>query len=381
MSKISGDWLTNPATQHVAAVISGAGYQIYFVGGCVRNALLNTSVSDIDMATNALPNIVIELCTKAGLKAIPTGIDHGTVTIISNDIPHEITTFRTDIATDGRHADVAFSDNITDDALRRDFTMNALYADQTGTISDPVNGLPDLLTRRVKFVGDPHERINEDYLRILRFFRFHAWYGDPSAGLDADGLAACAEGLAGVPNLSRERVGAEMIKLLSATNPAPAVASMAQAGVLQIVMEGADPKALAPLEHFENGRAPDWRRRAAVLGGNSLREAWRLSKKDAFHMAELRNALGSAASVAELAYRHGANLALNASLARAAIFETPPATSLDQDIERGVAATFPVKASDLPNLNGPELGNKLRNLEASWIKSNFTMSKDDLLAL
>lgn len=381
MNKVSGQWLTNPATQDVASMFIDTGYQVFFVGGCVRNALLNVSVSDIDMATDALPETVLQLGKDAGFKTIPTGIDHGTVTVVSGGIAHEITTFRTDVATDGRHADVAFSNDITQDARRRDFTMNALYADPNGTVHDPVCGLPDLQARKVKFVGEPHERIAEDYLRILRFFRFHAWYGDADAGLDVESLAACADGIEGLKQLSRERIGAEMIKLLSADNPAPSIASMSHSGVLQSVMPGVDPKALAPLIHFEDARAPDWRRRAAVLSGKDLKDEWRLAKKDVLHLNQLRQALADLTAIPELSYRYGATMALNTALARSALFETPLAHTVETEIELGANATFPIKAADLPKLEGRDLGEKLRALESVWIQSGFTISKADLLAL
>ena len=195
------------------------GAQALFVGGCVRNTLLGAPVADIDIATDALPERVMDLSAKAGLKAVPTGIDHGTVTVVSEGVPHEITTFRRDVETDGRRAVVVFSKDVAEDAARRDFTMNALYATPDGEIVDPLNGLPDLEARRVRFIGTASHRIQEDHLRSLRFFRFHAWYGDPAGGMDAEALAAIAENLEGLSVLSRERIGAEMLKLLSAQIP------------------------------------------------------------------------------------------------------------------------------------------------------------------
>ncbi len=264
--KVSGDWLTRPGTQAVLGCLTAAGWQALAVGGCVRNSLLGVPTTDVDIATDAAPETVSELAETAGFRVVPTGIDHGTVTVIVQGVPYEVTTFRRDVATDGRRAVVAFSDRLEEDAARRDFTINALYARADGTVIDPLGGLPDLQARRVRFVGDPETRIREDYLRILRFFRFHAWYGDPEGGLDAEGLAACAALSAGIETLSRERLGAEMRKLLSAPDPSR-VAAMAQAGVLLRVLPGADPTALAPLVHLEGARAPDWTRRLAVLGG------------------------------------------------------------------------------------------------------------------
>jgi poly(A) polymerase len=200
-----------PATQALCAAVLAGGYRIFFVGGCVRNAVLGEPVGDLDLATDALPEQVIRLAEAAGFKAIPTGIDHGTVTVLADGVPHEITTFRHDVQTDGRHAVVAYSTDLAQDAARRDFTMNALYADPAGEVIDPLGGLPDLLARRLRFVGDPVQRIGEDYLRILRFFRFSATYGDPALGMDVDALAACAELADGIDGLSRERIGAETV--------------------------------------------------------------------------------------------------------------------------------------------------------------------------
>ena len=185
---------------------------------------------------------------------MPTGLAHGTVTVVAGGRPFEVTTFRRDVETFGRRAVVAFSTDLRDDAARRDFTMNALYVRPDGTVVDPLGGLPDLRAGRVRFVGDGAARIAEDYLRILRFFRFHAWYGDPAAGLDPDGLAACAALQDGLARLSRERVGAEVTKLLAAPDPAPAVGPMAAAGILARVLPGADAAALAP--SFTSRRRP-----------------------------------------------------------------------------------------------------------------------------
>ena len=268
MERIDAPWLAAPATQAVCAALTGAGHQALLVGGCVRNALLGRPVADIDLATDARPEAVIDLARRAGLKPVPTGVEHGTVTVVAEGRPFEVTTFRRDVATDGRRATVAFSTDLAEDAARRDFTMNALYCRPDGALVDPLGGLADLRAGRVRFVGDPAARIAEDYLRILRFFRIHAWYGDPAGGLDPEGLAACAALQEGLARLSRERVGAEMTKLLAAADPAPAVAAMAAAGILGRVLPGADARALAPLVHAEAaaGAAPRWQRRAAALG-------------------------------------------------------------------------------------------------------------------
>lgn len=380
--KISGDWLTRAETQAVFAMLSDAGFQVYAVGGCVRNALMGVAVSDVDMSTDATPEQVVKLAKAAGLKAVPTGIDHGTITVVSGGIPHEITTFRKDVATDGRRATVAFSKYVTDDARRRDFTMNALYVDRDGEVLDPLGGMADLEARVLRFIDDPAQRIREDYLRILRYFRFHAWYGDPASGMDPEALAAIAETFEGLAQISKERVGVELLKLLAATDPAPSVAAMRQTGVLGQVLPGADDRALAPLVHLEGeaGLAPDALRRLASLGGDGVSERLRLSKKQTEILGVFRDEIGSMEALATVAYRHGAHLAHSVALLRAAVFETPLQPEMKTEIALGAEAEFPVKAADLmPDFTGAKLGEALKTLEASWIASGFALTKDDLL--
>ena len=378
---VSGDWLTRPATQALCAALQAGGHRVFFVGGCVRNALLGEMVGDLDLATDALPEKVVRFVEAAGFKAIPTGIDHGTVTVLAGGLPHEITTFRRDVQTDGRHAVVAYSTDLAQDAARRDFTMNALYADPSGEVVDPLGGLPDLRARRLRFVGEPAQRIREDYLRILRFFRFSATYGDPALGMDAEGLAACAELADGIDGLSRERIGAEMRKLLSARDPAPALASMAASGVLRHVLSGADPRYVAPLVHLEAGAPPHWQRRLVVLGGQDWDNALRLSRSEQGLMARLRDQVGNALSPAALGWRLGPEAGADAVLARAAVLESVLPDDWKADVARGAASRFPVTAADLmPALAGPALGAKLAELESRWLASDLRLSRDDLLA-
>ncbi len=266
---------------------------------------------------------------------------------------------------------------MAEDAARRDLTMNALYAEADGTVIDPLGGLPDLRARRVRFVGDPATRIAEDRLRVLRFFRFHAWYGDPDGGLDAEGLAACAAAAGDLGALSRERVGAEILKLLTAPAPAPATAAMARAGVLAVVLPGAEAATLAPLVAAEEhvSAAPDPIRRLAAIGGCEPAQRLRLSKADARRLALLRGAEGG---VAELAWRHGPGVARDVALVRAASGFTLPA-DIEERIARGVAASFPLRASDLP-LEGPALGRALAEAEARWVASDFQLTREELLS-
>lgn len=378
--RVAGDWLAHPGTQALCAALESAGHKALFVGGCVRNALLGVPVSDVDIATDATPETVTNIAESAGFRVVPTGIDHGTVTVIAAGVPHEVTTFRRDVETDGRRAVVAYSTDIAEDAQRRDFTMNALYADRTGAVIDPLSGLPDLLARHVRFVGDAETRIREDYLRILRFFRFHAVHGDPDQGIDAEGLAACAAFSAGLETISCERIGAEMRKLLAATDPSPAIAAMAQSGVLARILPGSDPRALAPLVHLEGATPPDWLRRLAALGGEDPGESLRLSRSELRDLEALRDAIGNMETPAVLGWRLGYARATDALLLRAAMLEHPVPTGAHDAASRGSAAHFPITAADLmPTLQGTALGARLKELEAKWLASDLTLSREDLL--
>jgi poly(A) polymerase len=379
--KVSGDWLTKTGTQSLLATLTAAGHQALFVGGCVRNALMTMAVVDVDIATDARPETVTHLAQEAGFRVAPTGIDHGTVTVIALGIAHEVTTFRRDVATDGRHATVAYATDIAQDAARRDLTMNALYARADGTVIDPLGGLSDVLAHRVRFVGDANQRIIEDYLRILRFFRFHACYGDPAGGLDADGLAACAAHADKIDTLSRERIGAEMRKLLCAPDPGPAVAAMAQSGVLARILPGADARMLPVLVHFEGDEPIRWLRRLAILGGPDATETLRLSRAEQTRLSHIRAALDGADRIAPLAYHYGAGVARDVALLRAAMFEQPPAPNWQADATRGAQAKLPVTAADLmPALQGAALGARLKEIEARWLASDLTLTRAELLA-
>nr|WP_142637376.1 CCA tRNA nucleotidyltransferase [Ruegeria faecimaris] len=382
MMKLSESWVTNPATQTVCAVLIDAGFQALFVGGCVRNALLGAPVSDLDIATDAPPQQVLDLMRAAGLKAIPTGIEHGTITVVSQSIPHEITTFRRDVETDGRRAVVAFSDNVDEDAGRRDFTMNALYARPDGTLLDPLNGLPDLKARKVRFIGNAQHRIREDYLRSLRYFRFHAWYGDAEAGFDLEALSAIATNLDGLAGLSRERVGAEFMKLLTAPDPAPSVAAMRSTGVLAQILPGVEDRSLAPLIALEQqaGAKPEPVRRLSSIATPEIAQTLRLSKAQTQRLTRMRDEAAGTAGTAELGFRYGEEDGLHEVLLRCALLEQPWSEDKRQALRDGAAADFPVRAADLiPDFTGPALGKKLAELEARWIASGFTLTRSELL--
>jgi tRNA nucleotidyltransferase/poly(A) polymerase len=378
--RLEADWLR---ASHLRAVIDALdGAEVYFVGGCVRNTLLDQPVADIDITTPMEPGEVTDRLEAAGLKAVPTGIEHGTVTAVSGGEGFEITTFRADVSTDGRRATVRFSTDIAEDAARRDFTMNAIYARPDGEIVDPLEGLPDLLARRIRFIGDAHDRIREDYLRILRFFRFSAWYGED--GIEAEGLAACAELADGIEGLARERIGAEMKKLLEAPDPAPAVAAMAASGVLARCLPGADPALLGPLVHLEGtaGSAPDWMTRLAALGAEAPAPALRLSRAEAKELESIAGLLAAPGPVASVAYTKGARVARTMALVLAASGETANLKTLEDDIERGVTAEFPLRASDLIDAGmqpGPALGATLEAARSRWLESDFSLDRRQLL--
>ncbi|MEM6306372.1 MAG: CCA tRNA nucleotidyltransferase [Pseudomonadota bacterium] len=375
---ITADWLHSPDVQRLFDLFDQAGFEIYAVGGCVRNTLLNRPIVDVDLSTNARPAQVMELLETVGLRAVPTGFDHGTITAVVDGTPYEITTYRKDVETDGRRAVVHFADTIGDDSLRRDFTINAIYADAAGQLYDPQQGLQDISPTQIRFIGDPDARIAEDYLRILRFFRFFAQYGDPDAGLDADGLAACASGADGLAHISRERIGAEVLKTLAVDNPSMAMAAMAQAGVLHRILPGADPAALPVLVHLEHG-PPCPLRRLAVLGGEQVADHLRLSKQQGRDLASICTAATMGTSPHELAYRHGTKIAWDAVLVRCALLGIPVPDTTAHDIDYAAQAVFPLKAKDLPQFSGAALGRALKSAERFWIDHQFKPTQIDLM--
>lgn len=384
-TRIEADWLQAPAVRAVFAALEG---RAFFVGGCVRNALLGAPVGDVDLATPLLPPDVRRRLLRAGLQAVPTGIEHGTVTAVAHGAPYEITTFRADVETDGRHAVVRFSEDMAEDAARRDFTMNALYADADGRVLDPLAGMADLLARRVRFVGEPETRIREDYLRILRFFRFHAWYG--RSDIDADGLAASAALADGLDGLARERVGKEVRKLLAAPDPAPAVAAMEASGVLARILPGVAAGPLGVLVHLEAeavieteaGAPPDWLVRLALLGPRDAEGALRLSKAETRRLARLMALATSSTGPALMAESDGADLARAAMLVRCARSGAGLPDGLEAALARGAVARFPLTAADLLADGwrpGPALGTALAVARERWRSSDFSLDRDGLL--
>lgn len=379
-------WLNASATRAVIAALEAAGGAgcARFVGGCVRNALIGRPVADVDIATTMTPEDVDRAIRAAGLKAVPTGIAHGTVTAVAERTPFEITTLRRDVSTDGRNATVAFTDDWAEDAGRRDFRLNALYAAADGQVFDSTGeGVADALAGRIVFVGDPETRIREDFLRILRFFRFHAWYGrgDP----DAAALAACRSLAPGITRLSAERVSSELMKLLSATDPRAAVAAMADAGVLaQVLPEaGLTPLFDAAVEQEADATArlmmllpPD----EAVVRNATARLRFPNVARDrlsfaarAFPAVSLSMSDRDARAVL---YRHGPQAVRDAVRRR---WAEAPDRADDARRLLGLAdgwarPRLPVGGRDVARLGidpGPETGRLLKAFEEAWIAEDF----------
>ncbi len=283
--------MTAPDTRAVLAALTARGAAVRFVGGCVRDAVLGRAVKDVDLATPDPPETVIRLLQAAGIRAVPTGIKHGTVTAVVGRAHFEVTTLRRDVETDGRHATVAFTDDWTADAARRDFTINALSCAPDGALFDPFGGLDDAREGRVRFVGEAVERIEEDVLRLLRFFRIYAHYGRPPP--DADALAACREMAPALPKLSGERVRAELLKLLIAPDPSDVLALMQEAGALAHVLpEATEVDALPGLCAVERSDADALRRLALLLrrgrgGAPAVAERLRMSNAERRRLAAM----------------------------------------------------------------------------------------------
>lgn len=379
-----------PGLVRVLAALDGDGEEARVVGGAVRDWLIGRGLrSDIDIATTALPDEITRRAHAAGLKPVPTGIEHGTITVIAEGEPYEVTTLREDVETDGRRARVVFGRSWEHDAQRRDFTMNALYLTRTGAVVDLVGGVADAKAGRVRFIGDADTRIREDYLRILRLFRFHASFG--RGPLDADALAAAARHRAGLDQLSRERVRTEMMKLLVAPRAAETLAQMQAAGLLAPVLgrEG-EVAVVARLAGVEAalGLPPDAVRRLGALAvrepadAEALREGLRLSNTEAARLIAVAGPAPTPAMCEKgqkaFLYRMGRQ----AFQDRALIAFSRAGAPLDDEGWRALAAiaadwplpVFPLKAADFLARGmtpGPALGAALRRAEEAWVEAGF----------
>lgn len=391
-------WMTSPAARRVMDALNGARPDCArFVGGCVRNALLGEPVADVDIATQLVPELVHKVMIAAKIAVHPTGIEHGTLTVVSDHHPFEVTSLRQDVETDGRRAVVAFTDDWALDAQRRDFRMNALYATPDGELHDPTGGgLDDIASRRIIFVGDPETRIREDYLRILRFFRFQAWYGRTVP--DAAGLAACAKLRGGLADISAERIWMETGKLLAAPQPLAALDAMELTGVLdQLFIEAKGLKLLRKLVGLDirEGFAPDpivrflalfWKDAAAV---HDVANRMKMSNDERHRLNwAVQHDAPLWGGITEQEVRTALYLAGQQTIRDRLMLEWASDGSADwSDVLTLVDAwqrpVMPVTGADLLKrgvAQGPEIGDALRKLEAAWIDSDFTATHDELLA-
>jgi poly(A) polymerase len=377
-------WLQEPRLQQVMAAIAAAGGEARVAGGAVRNALMGEEVSEIDLASTLRPDAMVAAFRAKGMGVHPTGIGHGTVTVVQHGAVFEITTLRHDVETDGRRAVVAYTDDWAADAHRRDFTMNALYASAAGKIHDFTDGYADILRRRVRFVGSPSARIKEDYLRILRFFRFHARYGNGAP--DAFGLGACKQLKSGLKALSAERLRQEMLKLLVAPGAVATLKVMTRVGILRQI-----------LPHTEDWRVisrlpADGILRLFALAKDpaDLKERLRLSNAEAarieaLHVAPDVSPQLTAKEQRRLLYQIGAQAwsdAAHLSFAKSRVKPDAGWVRLMALPKKWTPPAFPVKGRDLLEagfVSGPELGAMLQHLEDWWIASDFKPGKDDLL--
>jgi poly(A) polymerase len=378
-------WLNEPRLQEVMAVITRGGGEVRVAGGAVRNALLGVPIADVDLATTMLPADVMHVCKAAGFGVHPTGFEHGTVTVVNDGVPFEVTTLRRDVETDGRRAVVAFTSDWAEDALRRDFTMNAMYCDADGKIYDFTNGYVDLLRNRIRFVGDANMRIKEDYLRVLRFFRFHARFG--KAAPDKTGLAACAKLKSGLKKISAERIRQEMFKLVVAPRAVPTLKIMAASGVLKIIIPYTDDWRLV-------GRLPDdavLRLYGLAKKPEELKDILRLSNVEAQRFDELMLApdLSPRLKPQEqraMLYHLGGQawfdaVQLNWAKGRASKADPKWQALLDLP-KRWPIPKLPINGQDMLAAgiaSGPQMGEMLRELEDWWVACDFVATREELL--
>ena len=402
-------WLKTPGLQRVFDVLNIEGEETRVNGGAVRNSILGETIGDVDLSTTLLPDMVLQHLGDGGIKAIATGLSHGTITAIVDKKPYEITTLRSDIATDGRHATVAFGRSWSEDACRRDLTMNALYCDRGGKIFDPLTGYDDLISRRVRFIGDAGQRIEEDYLRILRFFRFFAQYGQGRP--DGEGLKACARLKDGMAKLSVERVWMELKKILSVKDPSRALLWMRTTGVLTKALPESEKWGIDFIGDMMAAEQDlDWpidvlaRLQVMVppledkmLG---LANRLRLSKSEkkrliAWTQVKLPSGNTGKRLLGEILYygqpqaicdRIRNEIVRQRHIAReqeTALVEAANYLNLYEQALSWRRPVFPIKGQDLVNVGkatGPDMGDILRKLERKWVESGFSLKRGELLA-
>lgn len=408
-SVLDAAWFQDPTLQRVLELLNEGDGEARIAGGAVRNTLMGLPVGDIDIATTLPPDKVIQRADGAGIKSVPTGIAHGTVTLVAKGHPFEVTTLRVDVSTDGRRAEVAFGADWSADARRRDLTMNGLYADAGGVVVDLVGGMADIETGTVRFIGDADERIEEDFLRILRFFRFFAWYGKGRP--DADGLRACARLKAGLSKLSAERVWSELKRLLAAPDPARSMLWMRQSGVLSAVLQESEKWGIDAIPGLVRTEAAlGWSvdpmlRLMAIVPPDGPRMAdmatrLRLSRAESRRMTQWAEQENIPDSVTDTVFKRHLylgdptaivdriRLRLSALRAKAetddsALVDAANSSRLLKVASGWERPVFPLKGRDLVSRGvepGPALGQAIAALETVWLESDFVMQKDELLS-
>lgn len=393
-------WMTAPETVAVVRALQAGGTGVRFVGGCVRDTVLGRTITDIDIATPDPPETVMLLLARDYIRAIPTGLAHGTITAVVDHKHFEVTTLRLDVETHGRHATVAFTDDWVADAARRDLTFNAMSLSPDGALYDPFDGLADLEAGRVRFVGEARQRILEDHLRLLRFFRFYAWFG--RGPFDDEGFAAALATAPLLPKLSGERVQAEMKKLLAAPNPLPALEGMRACGALAQVLpeDGAFERlrALVKCERAASEPPDSIRRLAGLVRGRAtepIAARWRLSNADAARLAALSRLLEpldaskDARAVRRALYRRGAELVRDFALlawaeaAPAGATNDTPWRTVLAEAARWTPKELPIKGADALALgvpSGPAVGRLIAAVEQWWIEEDFKPERAEALA-
>ena len=386
MFRIDPETILTPGVRSVFHALRAGGAVARLVGGCVRDAILGVSLSDRDVAVDVSPHEAVRLLEAKGILVKPIGIAFGSVLALPpTGGGYHVTSLRADIESDGRWPVVRFGTDWGEDARRRDFTMNALYADEEGMVFDPIGGIGDLRSRRVRFIGNPADRVREDYLRILRFFRFHAWYG--TGPMDAVGLRACTAEADRIAGLSGERIGHEMRRLLASPDPAGAVVEAKKAGVLDQVMPGSEPAALGALVAVERklGIVPDWKRRWLLLSAGVVsgpRGRWPLSRSEERDLQAGLAAWKSCRVPIEAGYRWGAAAASDAMLVRAARGEGEVSAADLAEARRAEGAEMPIRAADLIGAGleeGPEVGRSLRRAERYWLLRRMRAGRAELI--
>ena len=372
-----------------------------FVGGCVRDSIIGLKTNDIDIATKLNPEDVVKILGSESIKVVPTGVDHGTVSVFSKDFNFEITTLRSDISTNGRHAEVMFSDSWEEDSLRRDFTINSIYLKQNGEIYDPHNGIQHLKDKKIIFIGNPDERINEDYLRILRFFRFNAFYGNNNLKLSSDSIKACIKNKSKIKKLSSERVQNEFFKILNSSNPYFIISIMRKIEILDLLFEHkVETKIFKKLLLIdkENSFSKNHILRFASLALNNKKinsnnlQMFNFSKKERKELYlltnqefEIHNKLNKSDikkilySIERKTLKDMAKLSW--ALSNNRVTNKNWKNVLSQ-IDKVAIPIFPLKAKDILDYGleeGPIIGEILKTIEKDWIDSNFEHNKEDLL--